>query len=139
MACMPANSSLADPCHALPASADQLQRAAEALREHAGSAHAVPTMPVTLSHVEETLDLLAAGIQRMAHAVTDWCGEDDQSIDEEALPPEARALCWHLGTTAKALRASREACSTSGDWSRRLLAEPLQADEASNANSPGQA
>jgi hypothetical protein len=35
-------------------------------------------------------------------------------------------LRWHLGTTAKALRASREACSTSGDWSRRLLAEPLQ-------------
>jgi hypothetical protein len=116
MASMPANSSLADPCHALPASADHLQRAAGALRRHAGSAHSVPTLPVTLTHVQETLDLLAAGIRQMENAVADRCG---QSFDEDDLPPDARALRWHLGATAKALRASREACSASADFARR--------------------
>jgi hypothetical protein len=79
-------------------------------------------LSVTLAHVHETLDLLAISIQRMAHAVADQCGED-------AAPPEARALRWHLETTSEALRDSREACSASGEWSRRLPAEPLDADE----------
>jgi hypothetical protein len=81
----------------------------------------VPTLPVTLAHVQEPLDLLAVSIQRMAHAVADWYGEDGQSVDEDAAPPEARPLRWHLRTTAEALRDSREACSASGEWSRRLL------------------
>ena len=126
---MPANASAADPRHALPASAYQLQRAAAALRDHSSSAQAVPTLPATLAHLHESLDLLAVSIQRMAHAVADWCDEDGQSVDEDAAPPEARALCWHLGTTAEALRNSREACSASGEWSRRLLAEPQDAGE----------
>ena len=126
MASMPAKSSLADPHRAVPTSADQLQRAAWALRRHAGSVHAVPTLPATLAHVQETLDMLAAGILQMADAVTDRCVEDGHR--EDALPPEARALRWHLGTTAKALRVSREACSASREWSRRLLDEPLEAD-----------
>lgn len=126
---MPANASAADPHHALPASAYQLQRAAVAMRDHSGSAQVVPTLPATLAHVHETLDLLAVSVQRMAHAVADWCDEDGQSVDEDAAPPEARALRWHLGTTAEALRDAREACSASGEWSRRLLAKPLDADE----------
>jgi hypothetical protein len=85
MPCVLANSSLADPRHPLPTIADQLQRAAGTLRTHASS----------------------------AHAVADRCVEDGPSVDEDALPPDARALRWHLGTTAEALRVSREACSAS--------------------------
>ena len=129
MASMHANSSVADPHNALPASADQLQLAAEALCKQAGCVEAVPTLAVTLAHVQETLDLLGVGVLRMAHAVADWCSEDGQSVDEDSAPPEARALRWHLGTTAEALRASRQACSASRGWSRRLLAEQLEADE----------
>jgi hypothetical protein len=125
---MHAHPSDADPPNALPASADQLQRAAEALRNPAGSVQAVPTLPVTLAHVQATLDLLGVGFLRMAHAVANWCGEDGQSVEDSA-PPETRALRWHLASTAEALRASRQACSASGEWSRRLLAEPLEADE----------
>jgi hypothetical protein len=126
---MPANDSAADPRHALPARAYELQRAAAALRNHSSSAQAVPTLPATLAQVRETLDLLVISIQRMAHGVVDWPGEDGQGADEDAAPPEARALRWHLGATAEALRDSREACSASEEWSRRLLAEPFDADE----------
>jgi hypothetical protein len=129
MAIMHANSSVADPHHALPASADQLQRAAETLRNQASSAQAVPTLPVTLAHVQEALDLLGVGILRMAHDVADWCGEHGQSVGEDSAPPETRALRWHLAATAEAFRASRQACSPSGERSRRLLAEQLEADE----------
>jgi nucleotide-binding universal stress UspA family protein len=76
-----------------------------------------------------TLDLLAVSIQRMAQAVADWCGADGRNLDEDAASPEARALRWHLGTTAEALRDSRDAFSASAAWARRLLAEPLDTDE----------
>jgi nucleotide-binding universal stress UspA family protein len=101
---MQAHPSDADPPNALPASADQLQRAAQALRNPAGSVQAVPTLPVTLAHVQATLDLLGVGILWMAHAVANSCGEDGQTVEDSA-PPEARALRWHLASTAEALRA----------------------------------
>jgi len=101
---MPAIVSAADPRHALPQRAYQLQRAAAALREHASDAQQVPTLRATLAHVHETLDLLVVSMQRMAHAVADWCGADGRNVDEDAASPEARALRWHLGTTAEALR-----------------------------------
>lgn len=125
---MGANAGAADPRHALPESANQLQRAAAALREHASNAEQVPTLPGTLAHVHDTLDLLAVSIQRMAQAVADWCGADGRNVDDDAASPEARALRWHLGTTAEALRDSRDACSASAQWARRLLAEPLVRD-----------
>jgi hypothetical protein len=86
-----------------------LQCAAEVLRNHSGSAHAVPTLSVTLAHVQETLYLLAAGRQRMAYAVADWCGEDGQHLDEDVAAPR-HARCAGIGTTAEALRDSRAAC-----------------------------
>jgi len=121
MACMPANSSFADPRHALPASACQLQCGAETLQKHAGGAQSVPTLPVTLAHVQATLDRLAVAMQQMSRAVADWSSEPGQTVDEDALPPEARALQWHLRTTAEALRDSRDACAASREWSHRLI------------------
>jgi hypothetical protein len=126
---MPANARNADPRPALPEGAYQLQRAATALRDHASNAQQVPTLPATLAHVHDTLDLLAVSIQRMAQAVADCCGADGRNVDEDAASPEARALRWHLGTTAEALRDSRDASSASAAWARRLLAEPLDTDE----------
>lgn len=73
--------------------------------------------------------LLAAGLQRMGYAVADWCGEDGQPLDDDVAPPR-HALALALGTTAEALRDSRAACSASGEWSRRLHAEPFLADKA---------
>jgi hypothetical protein len=93
------------------------------------SAHAVSALPVTLTHVQEALNLLAVSIRWMAYAAADPCGEDGPSVDEDSAPPEARALRWHLRSTAEALRDAREACSASEEWSRRLLGEPLEADE----------
>lgn len=126
---MPANASTADPRHALPESAYQLRRAAATLRDHASKAQHVPTLPATLAHVHHTLDLLAVSVQHMARAVADRCGADGRNVDEDAAPPEARALRWHLGTTAETLRDSRDACSASAEWARRLLAEPPDINE----------
>jgi hypothetical protein len=50
-------------------------------------------------------------------------------LGDDVSPPEARVLRWHSGTTAEALRDSRAACPASGEWSRRLLADPFLADE----------
>ena len=120
--------------HALSASAHQLQRAAGALQRHAASAHAVPTLGITVAHVEEALDRLAVAMEQIANAVTDWCSEGSSIADEDALPPEARALRWHLQAVADGLRASEDACSVSRDWVRRLLGDaPDMADEADKA------
>jgi hypothetical protein len=110
---MPANASAAHPRHALPASAYELLRAEAAPRNHSSRAQAVPTLPATLAHVHETLDLLAISIQGVAHGIVVRCGKDGQGVDEDAAPPEARALLA-LRTTAEALRGSCEARSASG-------------------------
>jgi hypothetical protein len=110
-----------DPRQALLTSAHELQLVAGALERDAGSARAVPSLPVAVAHVEETLDRLAIAMERMAHAVADWSGERRETDDEDALPPDARALCWHLRTTAHTLRSSRDACSASREWAERLL------------------
>ena len=82
----------------------------------------MPTHAITLAHVEESLDRLAVAMGRMASAVAEWCGERGAIVEESVLPPEARALRWHLQAAADTLRESEVACTTSREWARRLLA-----------------
>jgi hypothetical protein len=74
--------------------------------------------------VEEALDRLAVAMEQMANAVADWCGEPSAIVEDNALPPEARALRWHLQSVADKLRGSETACAISRDWTRRLLENP---------------
>ena len=126
-------SSSSDPGRAVPASARELQRAAGALQRDAGSAKAVASLPATVAHVEEALDRLAIGVERMACAVAEWGDTGSNIVDDDALPPDARALRWHLRATAHALRSSRDACSVTREWARRLL------DAGDDAMVPGAA
>lgn len=112
------------PLGQVPATASRLQRAADELRQRAGSPNAVPSLPVTLAHVEEALDQLAASMQVMAQAAAEWCGEDGANVDEDTLQPEAQALLWHLRAVADTLITSRDACPATRDWARRLLDAP---------------
>ena len=118
------------PLGQVPATASRLERAADELRQRAGSPNAVPSLPATLAHIETALDQLAASMRLMAHAAAEWCGEDGARVEEHALPPEARALLWHLRAVADTLIESRDGCSATREWARRLL------DEAA-ANSHG--
>jgi hypothetical protein len=119
---MQASLTLTDQDRALASSAHQLQRAAGTLQAHSGNPDAVPTHAITLAHVEESLDRLAVAMGQMASAVAEWCGERGAIVDENVLPPEARALRWHLQAAADTLRESEVACTTSREWARRLLA-----------------
>src|SRR5215213_2115446 len=85
------------------ASASRLRRAAGELEQWAGSPDAVPSLPVTLAHVEDALDRLATGLQLMARSVEGWCG------DEDALQPEIPALRHQLGAIADTLVDARDA------------------------------
>jgi hypothetical protein len=96
-------------------SAYALQRAAGQLQAHASTAGAVDDLEVTLAHVEEALDRLAVGLLKMADAVADRCAEPGE------LPPEGRALRFHLQMAATALRAPQDGCASSRMWTRRLL------------------
>jgi hypothetical protein len=88
----------------------------------------VPTYGITLAHVEESLDRIAAALDQMANAVADWSGGSNAVVEEPALPPEARALRWHLHAAAANLRTSEAACTASRDWTRRLLAAEPPSD-----------
>jgi hypothetical protein len=121
-----------DPNQALASSAHELQQAAGTLQSNAARADAVPTYGVTLAHVEEAIDRLAVALDRMANAVSDWCGESDTIVAEPALPPEARALRWHLHAAAASLRTSEAACTATREWARRLpvaAPDPAQSGE----------
>jgi hypothetical protein len=111
------------PLGQVPATANRLQRAAGELQQAAGSPCAVPSLPVTLAHVEEALDQLADSMKLMAEAVDEWCGKDAAIVDEDTLPPEARALLWHLRAVADTLIDSRDDCSVTREWARRLLGD----------------
>ena len=117
---------LSDRNLALAASAHELQRAAGAVQTHAANPDAVPTHELTLAHVEEAVDRLAVAMEQMANAVADWCGQPSAIVEENALPPEASALRWHLQSVADELRAAEIACASSRDWTRRLLLNPPQ-------------
>ena len=107
--------------HALANSAHELQRAAGHVQKHAAASNQVLTLGITLAHIEEALDRLSVGMLQMANGVVEWSAEHDPSVDEDALPPQARALCFHLRAVADALRAPRDACTSSRIWTRRLL------------------
>ena len=122
------------PCdeHALADSAHELQRAAGHVQKHAAASDQVPALGITLAHIEEAFDRLSVGMLQMANGVVEWSAEEGLSADEDALPPEARALCFHLRAVADALRAPREACTSSRIWTRRLLdaySDPAQESE----------
>src|SRR4051794_11483077 len=111
------------PCggHALADSAHELQRAAGHVQKHAAASDQVPALGITLAHVEEALDRLSVGMLQMANGVVEWSAEQGPSAHEDALPPEARALRFHLRAVADALRTPRDACISSRIWTRRLL------------------
>ena len=110
------------PLGQVPATASRLERAANELRQQAGSLNAVPSLPVTLVSVEEALDQLAESMRVMAQAAAEWCAQDGANVDEDALQPEAQALLWHLRAVADMLVQSRDACPPTREWARRLLA-----------------
>ena len=105
------------------ATASRLRRAAGELQQWAGSPDAVPSVPLTLAHVEDALDRLATGMQLMARSVDGWCGEDGAIPGENALHPEARALSHQLRAIADTLIDARDACPATCEWARRLLGD----------------
>jgi nucleotide-binding universal stress UspA family protein len=107
------------PLGQVPATAARLDRAAAELRERAGSPYAVPRLPVTLAHLEDAFDELAAALRLLADAAAEWCDPDD--ADESTLPAEARALLWHLRSVANVLADARDDCLTTRPWAHRLL------------------
>ena len=108
-------------------SAYQLQRAAGRMQQRASGPETVPALPTTLSHLEEALDRLATGTVKLAQAVEDW------SPESEPLPPEARALRWHLFHLASRLRGAQEACPSTRRWAREMVSEP-RSEEAAAAD-----
>jgi len=107
------------PLGQVPATAARLERAAGDLRERAGSPYAVPRLPVTLAHLEDAFDELAATMRLLAEAAAEWCDPDE--ADEGTLPPEARALLWRLRSVADTLTDARDGCLTARPWACRLL------------------
>jgi hypothetical protein len=118
---MPTNRMASHEKCSLASSAHELQRAAGNLQKHAADPDAVPTLGITLAHIEEALDRLSVGMRRMPNGVVVWCGEEGLPTDEDALGPQARALCFHLRAVADGLRAARDACTSTRMWTRRLL------------------
>jgi hypothetical protein len=80
-----------------------------------GGCRSAHRIPITLSHLEEALERLSTGAVKLAQAVEDWNGEPD------ALPPEARALRWHLFHLASRLRGAQEACPETRRWAREVV------------------
>lgn len=113
------------PLGQVPAAAARLQRTAGELRERAGSPSAVPRLPVTLAHLEDAFDELAATMRLLGEATAEWCHTHDPAADQGTLPPEARALSWHLRAAADALSESSESCLASREWARQLLDDAI--------------
>jgi nucleotide-binding universal stress UspA family protein len=107
------------PLGQVPATAARLDRAAAELRERAGSPLATPRLPVTLAHLEDTFDELAATTRLLAEAAAGWCDTDHG--DEGTLPPEASALLWHLRSVADTLTDAHDGCLTARRWAQQLL------------------
>jgi hypothetical protein len=105
----------------LAASAHELQRAASDLQEHASHADDMPTLELSLAHVEAALDCLSVGMFHIADAVVEGCGDEGLLVDESSIPPQARGLWLHLRAVADSLRAPKQACASSRIWTHRLL------------------
>jgi hypothetical protein len=105
----------------LAASALELHRAASDLQKHASNADDIPMLEVSLAQVEGALDCLSVGMLQIADAVVEWSGGEGPVVDESSLPPQGRALCFHLRAVADALRGPEQACASSRIWTHRLL------------------
>jgi hypothetical protein len=108
--------------HDIADSAHELQRAASAFHTRASSRETVPALPSALADLEEALNRLAAGMAKTAHALEAWAGTTDVDIDRDTLPPDARALRWHLSHIAVRLRGAQDACPEARRWAHTLLA-----------------
>ena len=113
------------PLGQVPAAAARLQRTAGELRQRAGSPSAVPSLPVTLAHLEDAFAELAATVRLLGEATAEWCHTHDPAADDGTLPPEARALSWHLRAAADELSESSESCLASREWARQLLDDAI--------------
>jgi len=102
------------------ASAEQLAEAAARLRRDLAELDAMEAVPVTLARVGDAIDELASGVLVLGETVARSSGLADLSPDLDHLPPEARALCWHLHELAARLRAARASVETAHDWSQDL-------------------
>jgi hypothetical protein len=118
---MPSSRLFPDEPSSLIASARDLQRTAGDVQRHAAGAAYIPTLGITLAHVEEALDRLSVGMLQMANGVIEWYGGPGTAGSEDALPAQARALCFHLRAAAESLEASENACASSRSWTRQLL------------------
>jgi nucleotide-binding universal stress UspA family protein len=107
------------PLGQVPATAARLDRAATELRDRAGSPDAVPRLPLTLAHLEDTFDELAAALRSLADAAAKWSDPDE--ADEARLPPETRALLWRLRSVSDTLTEARDGCLAARPWADRLL------------------
>jgi len=72
-----------------------------------------------LSHLEDAFDQLAASMRLLAEAAAEWCATND--ADQRTLPPDARALLWHLRSVADTLTEARDGCLTTRPWAHKLL------------------
>jgi hypothetical protein len=108
-----------DSGHDIADSAHELQRAASAFQQRASGRETVPALPTALAQLEQALDRLAAGMARTAQALEERAGTTD--VDLDALPPDARALRWHLFHIAARLRCAQDACPDARRWAGTLL------------------
>ena len=111
-----------DSGHDIADSAHELQRAASAFQKRASSSETVPALPSALADLEEALDRLATSMAKTAQALEEWAGTIDVDVDRDTLPPDARALRWHLFHIAVRLRGAQDACPDARRWARTLLA-----------------
>ena len=102
------------------ASAEELATVAAQLRHDLAGLDAMEALPVTLSRVGDAIDELASGVLVVGETVARSSGPADLSLDLDHLPPEERALCWHLHELAARLRAARASVATAHHWSRDL-------------------
>jgi hypothetical protein len=111
-----------DSGHDIAEGAHQLQRAASAFQQCASSRETVPALPSALADLEEALDRLATSMAKTAQALEEWTGTTDGDLDRDTLPPEARALRWHLFHVVARLRGAQDACPDARRWAHTLLA-----------------
>lgn len=112
--------------------AEQLAVAAMSLRHSAAGPDALLSLPATLAHVGDAVDELASGMLVLADTVAKSSGLRT-SLDLDHLPPEARALSWHLHELAARLRAARASVETARDWAHQLGRQPTRAPELATA------
>jgi hypothetical protein len=106
------------------AGAEQVASAAADLRHSLREPHALDTLPLTLANLESGIDELATCMVVLAQVVAESADQPETTLDLDHLPPEARALCWHLHEFAARLRAARAAGTTAREWAEELPPAP---------------